>query len=95
MCMLVQCTLCKRGQSEDRLIPVQVWTLTYCLRAYLCYVYVSLFYFVLFVCVSAYSLLCAFIALSLFVYLTICYRNAVSWISSSMWEASNQSAVCN
>ena len=29
-----QCTLCDRGQQEDRFIPVQLRTITHCLRAF-------------------------------------------------------------
>ena len=54
MCISLQCTLCKRGQAEDRSISVQVWALTDWRLAYLlCY---FCFYFLsLLLCVCSLS----------------------------------------
>ena len=75
LCVSLLCTLCKRGQPEDLSIPVQVWTLTHCLLAYM------LCYFCTFVFVSSVALLVVYyfvcFHLSLFVYLTMICMNAV------------------
>ena len=68
MCMSLQCTLCKRGQPEDRPIPVQVWTLIHCILAYLSLYVCALVCFLLLLCLHL-SLL--FIMLSICIYVIL------------------------
>ena len=68
LCRSLQSTLYKRGQPEDRFIPVQLWALSHCLLADLmCYLtyFVCFFLFCSIVCVSACLLFC--LSSSLFV----------------------------
>ena len=66
MSMSLQCTLFRRGQPEDRSLPVQVWALTHCVLAYLlCCSSLFAFYFVLFFsafCI-AYYFVCGYLVL--------------------------------
>ena len=80
LCMSLQCTLCKRGQPKNRFIPVQLWTLTHCLLAYLmCYLtyFVCFFSFCSIVCVCLLS-----IFLSVFVSLWLCILIWFLWMQS-------------